>query len=95
MRRLFEPLGYAVDVETASSVRRATSSLAPARRRCGSRDLLTHLYVLLPVLDDEKHYWVDDDRDREAAAPRRGLAARRTRSATLITRRYLKHERRL
>ncbi len=23
-------------------------------------ELLTHLYVLLPVLDDEKHYWVDD-----------------------------------
>ena len=24
-------------------------------------DLLTHLYVLVPVLDDEKHYWVGDD----------------------------------
>ena len=23
-------------------------------------DLLTHLYVLLPVLDDDKHYWVDE-----------------------------------
>ena len=25
------------------------------------RDLLAHLYVLLPVLDDAKHYWVGDD----------------------------------
>ena len=25
------------------------------------QDLLTHLYVLVPVLDDEKHYWVGDD----------------------------------
>jgi 3' terminal RNA ribose 2'-O-methyltransferase Hen1 len=23
-------------------------------------DLLNHLYVLLPVLDDDKHYWVDE-----------------------------------
>ena len=26
-----------------------------------SRELLTHLYVLVPVLDDDKHYWVGDD----------------------------------
>jgi protein phosphatase len=25
------------------------------------RVLLTHLYVLLPVLDNDKHYWVGDD----------------------------------
>ena len=35
------------------------------RRRCAAtvrlRDLLTHLYVLIPVLDDDKHYWVGDD----------------------------------
>ncbi|CAN5185231.1 hypothetical protein BH20GEM2_BH20GEM2_11480 [soil metagenome] len=24
-------------------------------------DALSHLYVLVPVLDDEKHYWVGDD----------------------------------
>jgi 3' terminal RNA ribose 2'-O-methyltransferase Hen1 len=24
-------------------------------------DLLTHLYVLIPVLDNDKHYWVGDD----------------------------------
>ena len=24
-------------------------------------DLLTHLYVLIPVLDNEKHYWVAND----------------------------------
>ncbi len=35
------------------------------RRRSGGRagcsELLTHLYVLIPVLDDDKHYWVGDD----------------------------------
>jgi len=67
LRRLFEPLGYAVTaarhpldpqfpewgespyftVELAATVRLA--------------DLLSHLYVLVPVLDDEKHYWVSTD----------------------------------
>jgi 3' terminal RNA ribose 2'-O-methyltransferase Hen1 len=67
LRRLFEPLGYAVaaarhpldeqfpewgespyfTVELAATVRLA--------------DLLSHLYVLVPVLDDEKHYWVSHD----------------------------------
>ena len=28
---------------------------------CALRELLTHLYVLIPVLDDDKHYWVGDD----------------------------------
>ena len=39
-------------------------------------DALNHLYVLLPVLDDAKHYWVAPGRDRQAAAGRRGLAGR-------------------
>src|SRR5690606_8132706 len=25
------------------------------------QDLLRHLYVLIPVLDNEKHYWVGED----------------------------------
>ena len=37
---------------TSRSTLRATTRL---------RDLLTHLYVLVPVLDDEKHYFVGDD----------------------------------
>ena len=45
-------------------------------------ELLTHLYVLLPVLDDEKHYWVDEAEIEKLHAPRRGLARRRTPSAT-------------
>ena len=32
-----------------------------ARRRCGCATCSTHLYVLIPVLDDDKHYWVGDD----------------------------------
>ena len=28
---------------------------------CRLQDLLSHLYVLIPVLDDDKHYWVGGD----------------------------------
>ncbi|MCS1411954.1 MAG: hypothetical protein M2R45_05156 [Verrucomicrobia subdivision 3 bacterium] len=51
------------------------------------RDLLKHLYVLIPVLDNEKHYWIGDTEVREAATLWRGVAAvtpgERTYSATL------------
>jgi hypothetical protein len=67
LRSLFEPLGYAVDatrheldesMPTLGASRLFTVTLR-ARRRLS--DLLTHLYVLVPVLDDRKHYWVGDD----------------------------------
>ena len=35
-----------------------TVTLAP---RPPLQELLSHLYVLVPVLDDEKHYWVGLD----------------------------------
>ena len=68
LRRLFEPLGYAVDGD-AHAARRAFPEWGESRvlhaSRCAAtlrlRDLLAHLYVLVPVLDDDKHYWVGDD----------------------------------
>ncbi len=67
LRRLFEPLGYQVarrglplDPEFprwGDSPYLAVTLAATARLR----DLLAHLYVLMPVLDDDKHYWVGDD----------------------------------
>jgi 3' terminal RNA ribose 2'-O-methyltransferase Hen1 len=67
LRRLFEPLGYAV-----SAVRLPLDERFPEwgesvyfRVRLSHTirlaDLLNHLYVLLPVLDNEKHYWVGED----------------------------------
>ena len=54
-------------------------------RRLRLRDLLTHLYVLVPVLDAEKHYWVGDD-GVEKAPPRRRLARRASHDRELINR---------
>ena len=57
-------------------------------------DALSHLYVLLPVLDDNKHYWVDDaEIDKLLRAGGDWLAAHPERE--LITHRYLAHQRTL
>ncbi|MFI2708808.1 3' terminal RNA ribose 2'-O-methyltransferase Hen1 [Micromonospora sp. NPDC018662] len=57
-------------------------------------DALNHLYVLLPVLDDAKHYWVaPDEVDKLLRAGSGWLAGHPERG--LITRRYLAHRRAL
>ena len=57
-------------------------------------DALNHLYVLLPVLDDAKHYWVSTDEvDKLVRAGAGWLAGHPERA--LITRRYLLHRRAL
>ena len=58
------------------------------------KDVLEQLFVLLPVLDDDKHYWVGDDEVEKLL--RRGgewLASHPERE--MISRRYLRHDRRL
>jgi 3' terminal RNA ribose 2'-O-methyltransferase Hen1 len=53
-------------------------------------DALNQLYVLLPVLDDAKHYWVaPDEVDKLIRAGEGWLAAHPERA--LIARRYLRH----
>lgn len=100
LRQLFEPLGYTLHVRPLP--------LDPAFPDWGDSHLLdvrfeatlplhrllTHLYVLLPVLDNDKHYWVGDDEVEKLL--RHGadwLPAHPARD--LITRRYLRHRRNL
>ena len=65
--QLFEPLGYQVTGENLpldatfpqwSDSVYVSATLHHTVRLC---DLLSHLYVLIPVLDDDKHYWVGDE----------------------------------
>jgi len=100
LRRLFEPLGYEV-----TATRHSLEATFPEwgesrywtvdlRARCRLKDLLTHLYVLVPVLDDEKHYWVGQDELEKLLRFGEGwLADHPEREA--IASRYLKHQRRL
>ncbi len=53
-------------------------------------DALNHLYVLLPVLDDSKHYWVSPDEVDKLVRAGSGWLAWHPEKA-LITRRYLAH----
>jgi len=98
LRRLFEPLGYEVTVN-----RHELDSKFPEwggssyytvelRGNVRLRDLLTHIYVLVPVLDNEKHYWVGDDEVEKLLRHGSGwLAAHPEREE--ITKRYLKYRR--
>jgi len=99
-RRLFEPLGYEVRAETIpldprfpawGDSRYLDLTLSSTMKL---KTLLEHLFVLLPVLDDDKHYWVG--RDEIEKLLRRGgdwLSIHPDRE--LITRRYLRHDRQL
>ena len=95
---LFEPLGYAVGIEGCPLDERfpewGPSPYFSVRLAATTRlrDLLAHLYVLLPVLDDHKHYWVGDDEVAKLLRFGEGwLDGHPLRE--LISRRYLKHQR--
>jgi 3' terminal RNA ribose 2'-O-methyltransferase Hen1 len=96
---LFEPLGYAVTVEGSlmdESFPEWGASPSPRvtlEATTTLSSLLTHLYVLVPVLDNDKHYWVGDEEVekllRFGEAGGGWLAGHPRRE--LIVRRYLKH----
>ncbi len=100
LRRLFEPLGYAVDA-TRHELDERFPEWGPSsyytvtlRGRKRLHELLTHLYVLIPVLDNEKHYWVDDDEVEKLLRRGEGWLAQHP-ERDQITKRYLKHQRSL
>ena len=72
--------------------RAATSRSTLRRRRAGCATCSTHLYVLVPVLDDEKHYWVGDDEVEKLLRHGEGWLAGHP-ERELIAGRYLKHQR--
>jgi 3' terminal RNA ribose 2'-O-methyltransferase Hen1 len=96
VRELFEPLGYEVQATPITldaehpdwgDSRYVQLTIRGVVRL---RDLLRHLYVLLPVMDDEKHYWVErGEIDKLLAKGEEWLAQHPARD--LITRRFLKH----
>jgi len=100
VERLFEPLGYRVEA--------TRQPLDPQRADWGTsaysnvtisgtvrlQDLLRHLYVLIPVLDDDKHYWVGRDEIDKLLIRGEGWLAQHP-ARELITDRYLKRQRHL
>jgi 3' terminal RNA ribose 2'-O-methyltransferase Hen1 len=97
LRRLFEPLGYALTAEqhpldeTHPEWGPSPYFTVTLSATCRLRDLLTHLYVLIPVLDRDKHYWIGEDEVEKLIRHGEGwLAGHPEREQ--ITRRYLKQK---
>lgn len=96
--RLFAPLGWAV-----SDTRIPLDTMTPEwgdshystltiEGNLRLADALRQLYVLLPVLDDSKHYWVSDDEVGKLLRAGEGWLPEHP-ERELITRRYLAHQR--
>ena len=100
LERLFGPLGWRVQSEVipldpthpewGASVYR---SVRLAGELC-VKDALEHLYVLFPVLDGSKHYWVNAE-EIERLLRRGGPWVANHPERELITGRYLRHDRKL
>ncbi|MDJ0718445.1 MAG: 3' terminal RNA ribose 2'-O-methyltransferase Hen1, partial [Prochloraceae cyanobacterium] len=100
VRRLFEPLGYAIDLQQHPLDENFTDwgdspyFTVKLQQTVTLQTLLSHLYVLIPVLDADKHYWIGDDEVEKLL--RHGdtwLASHPEQK--LIARRYLKRQGRL
>ena len=95
LRGVFEPLGYEVE-----AVRYPLDEQFPdwgdspyfsvaVRKTTTLADLLTHLYVLIPVFDSRKHYFVGEDEMEKLLARGEGWLARHPEKDE-IARRYLR-----
>lgn len=97
LRAVFEPLGYSVEAARHPLDERFPEwgespyfSVTVARETTLS-ELLTHLYVLVPVFDNQKHYFVGDDELEKLLSRGAGwLASHPEREE--VTRRYLKFQ---
>ncbi len=97
LRGVFEPLGYEVEaIRSPLDERFPEWGESPyfavtVRKNTTLPELLTHLYVLIPVFDNNKHYWVGDDEMEKLLAKGEGWLANHPEKEE-ITRRYLKYQ---
>jgi 3' terminal RNA ribose 2'-O-methyltransferase Hen1 len=100
LRDLFAPLGYEIEVERLPLDTQFTewgnSSYfdLTLRHTLKLQQLLSHLYVLIPVLDDTKHYFVNDEEISKLLRHGKDWLAEHPLKAE-ITNRYLKRQRAL
>ena len=97
LQRIFEPLGYTVDATRQSLDDKFPEwgegpyfSLTITGTKLLS-EMLAHLYVLIPVFDNEKHYFVGDDELEKLLEKGTGWLSDHP-EKELITRRYLRHK---
>ena len=94
LNSVFEPLGYTVQYETFVSDEKfpgwgdSQYVNLTIRGNVRLRDLLKHIYVLLPVFDRQKHYWVGPNEVEKLLRIGEGWLAEHPEKA-YITGRYL------
>jgi 3' terminal RNA ribose 2'-O-methyltransferase Hen1 len=97
LRRMFEPLGYTLEAVRYPLDERFPEwgdSLYYTVSISGTKtlsELLMHLYVLIPIFDNEKHYFVGEDELEKLLAKGSGWLAAHPEKEQ-ISRRYLKHQ---
>ena len=100
LRRLFEPLGYAVNAtqhpldERFPEWGESPYFTVELEGHVRLRELLAHLYVLVPVMDGEKHYWVGEAEVEKLLRRGEGWLANHP-ARELIVSRYVKYQRSL
>ena len=101
VHRLFDPLGYTIETDTPPmdpnfpqwgdspyhNITLSSDSLTLS-------EVLVHLYVLLPALDNQKHYWINQDETDKLLRFGQGWLESHP-AKDIITRRYLGHRRTL
>ncbi len=97
LRDLFEPLGYEVEArrhvldERFPQWGESHAFSVVVRKTTRLAELLTHLYVLIPVFDNQKHYFVGQDELEKLLVKGEGwLVSHPLRD--VISRRYLKFQ---
>ena len=100
LRKIFEPLGYRLTVKPlmldAQFPEWGMSNYVSLelQQTITLQNLLSHLYVLIPVLDAQKHYWIGDEEVEKLL--RHGQRWLKNHpEQELIAKRYLKRKRRL
>lgn len=62
LAELFKPIGYNVEIKRAASTLRSKSSalFITLTGKQTIQNLLKHLFILIPVIDNYKHYFIDE-----------------------------------
>ncbi len=97
LRSVFEPLGYEVEAvrypldERFPDWGESPYFSVTVEKTTTLAELLTHLYVLIPVFDGKKHYWVGEDEMEKLLAKGEGWLAHHPEKEE-IARRYLRFQ---
>lgn len=95
LRRLFEPLGYRVTTqhlpldEKFPEWGEGPYYTVELTQEVTLKDLLAHLYVLIPVVDADKHYWVGKDEVEKLLRRGEGWLQKHPERETIV-KRYLR-----